>query len=309
MKRDHLLWQPAQSAALRWTDAGAPISKSFDDVYYSQDNGLEESRHVFLQASDLPQRWRNPSCKQFCIGELGFGTGLNFLLTWQAWREMPPPRPDLHFLSIEKYPLTRRDLQRALSAWPTLGALAEQLIVRYPEPLAGQHRLVLEPGVRLDVWWQDAADALSDLAGRGQRLVDAWYLDGFAPNRNEAMWSPQILNAVADLSRCGASVATFTAAGHVKRNLIDAGFKISKVPGYGRKRECLRGVIGAPGMAQVNTDLSPWDIPSYTQGRPASILVIGGGLHDCRCTGGSRYQRHAVGTGRAEFRNYKPPNR
>ncbi|MCB1689126.1 MAG: bifunctional tRNA (5-methylaminomethyl-2-thiouridine)(34)-methyltransferase MnmD/FAD-dependent 5-carboxymethylaminomethyl-2-thiouridine(34) oxidoreductase MnmC [Halioglobus sp.] len=281
MKRDNLPWQPALPATLRWSDSGVPVSSHFDDVYYSQDNGLEESRHVFLAGSELPKRWLVPQCRQFCIGELGFGTGLNFLLTWQAWRALPQPRPDLHFLSIEKHPLVRRDLERALAAWPALGDLAARLLAVYPPPLAGQHRLLLEPGLRLDLWWEDASDALTDLASRGQPFVDAWYLDGFAPARNDAMWSPQVINAVAGLSRPGASFATFTAAGHVKRKLMDAGFNVSKVPGYGRKRECLRGVLEAGVTPEAPPDLSPWDLPHDVQERPDHILVLGGGLAGC----------------------------
>ena len=117
MKRDHLPWRPVQPATVRWTASGAPVATAFDDVYYSQDNGLEESRHVFLQGNDLPQRWHSHPWPHFCIGELGFGTGLNFLLTWQAWRELPASRPDLHYLAIEKHPLSPADLGAALVAW------------------------------------------------------------------------------------------------------------------------------------------------------------------------------------------------
>jgi tRNA 5-methylaminomethyl-2-thiouridine biosynthesis bifunctional protein len=281
MKRDNLPWRPLQTATLRWSDRGVPTSNDFGDVYYSQDNGLEESRHVFLQASSLAERWKTPSCKQFCIAELGFGTGLNFLLTWQAWRDMPLPRPQLHFVSIEKHPLTRRDLARALSAWPSLEHLTGQLLAAYPEPLAGQHRLLLEEGLRLDLWWEDAEDALADLAGREQRLVDAWYLDGFAPSQNEEMWSTSVIDAVAALSRPGATVATFTAAGHVRRKLSAAGFSVSKIPGYGRKRECVRGVMEATAPAAQAAGLSPWDLPNVWLDRPEHVLVLGGGLAGC----------------------------
>jgi tRNA 5-methylaminomethyl-2-thiouridine biosynthesis bifunctional protein len=282
MKRDNLSWRCVQAATLRWSEPGPPVSESFDDVYYSQDNGLEESRHVFLHGNDLPRRWHNHPRRHFCVGELGFGTGLNFLLTWQAWRELPEPRPDLHYLSIEKHPLTRHDLARAIAAWPTLAALANPLLNAYPGLLAGQHRVLLDEGrVRLDLWWEDAAQALPDLAGRDVPLVDAWYLDGFAPSRNAAMWTAQILNAAAALSHPGASLATFTVAGQVRRNLTDAGFQISKVPGYGHKRECLRGMIKKTHPLQTRTERSPWDIPAKALGRPNSALVVGGGLAGC----------------------------
>ncbi len=179
MRAENAPWRPVPGADLQWTPDGDPLSATFGDVYYSRDNGLEESRHVFLAGNDLPQRWRSRAGTGFCIAETGFGTGLNFLLTWQTWRELPPPRPRLHYLAIENFPLRRDDLSRALQAWPALSALAGELLERYPGLLPGEHRLVFEGGqVVLDLWWSDVGDALSDLAGLNRQLVDAWYLDG-----------------------------------------------------------------------------------------------------------------------------------
>lgn len=281
MRRDNLPWRPVQPASLHWDAGGSPVSASFGDVYYSQDNGRAESRHVFLDGNDLLHRWQHHPARHFCIAELGFGTGLNFLLTWQAWRELPAPRPDLHYLSLEKHPLTPGDMARALSAWPELAELAQALLLGYPGLLAGQHRLLLQDGVRLDLWWEDASVALLDMAGRDQPLVDCWYLDGFAPARNETMWSAQIMDTLATLSRPGATFATFTAAGHVRRKLVDAGFTVRKVPGYGRKRECLRGVLAEKGRTSVDSGMSPWDIPQCAADRPGSAVVVGGGLAGC----------------------------
>jgi tRNA 5-methylaminomethyl-2-thiouridine biosynthesis bifunctional protein len=281
MRRDNLPWRPVQPATVNWSEAGAPVSAGFGDVYYSQDNGLAESRHVFLHGNNLPHRWQTHTGRHFCIGELGFGTGLNFLLTWQAWQALPAPRPDLHYVSIEKHPLTRSDLARALSLWPELANLAGALLPVYPGLLAGQHRILLQDGVRLDLWWEDATDALLDIAGRNQPLVDAWYLDGFAPARNETMWSAQVINTLAKLSHADATFATFTAAGHVRRKLMDAGFTVSKVAGYGRKRECLRGVLKPKNATKADTTLSPWDLVEWPQDRPQSALIVGGGLAGC----------------------------
>jgi len=281
MKRDNLPWRPVQPAAVHWDAEGAPSSVSFGDVYYSQDDGLAESHHVFLSGNDLPARWQTYSNRHFCVGELGFGTGLNFLLTWRAWQALPTPRPDLHYVSIEKYPLTRNDLARALSLWPELAEHAQALLAAYPGLLAGQHRVLLEDGVRLDLWWEDATDALLDMAGRGQPLVDAWYLDGFAPARNETMWSAELIDSLAKLSRPAATFATFTAAGHVRRKLMDAGFTVSKVAGYGRKRECLCGVLENKITTAATSTLSPWDLPDCSPRRPHSAIVVGGGLAGC----------------------------
>jgi len=282
MKRANTPWRPVTAAEVGWTATGDPRSLAFGDVYYSRDSGLEESRFVFLQGNDLPGRWRDWPTRRFCIAETGFGTGLNFLLTWQAWRTAPAERPDLHYLALEKYPMARQDMARALAAWPELAALARQLLDHYPGLVPGQHRLLLEGGrVTLDLWWEDVADAMPDLASRGLPLVDAWYLDGFAPARNEAMWRPEILDAVAWLSRPGASFATFTAAGRVRRQLAGAGFNVARVPGYGHKRECLRGQLGRAAAPTPAPGDTPWDVPAATGGMPERALVLGGGLAGC----------------------------
>ncbi|MEZ5571557.1 MAG: bifunctional tRNA (5-methylaminomethyl-2-thiouridine)(34)-methyltransferase MnmD/FAD-dependent 5-carboxymethylaminomethyl-2-thiouridine(34) oxidoreductase MnmC [Halioglobus sp.] len=275
-------WRPVQGAALHWNDSGAPVSDTFADVYYSQDNGLEESRHVFLLGNDLPRRWRDHDLPHFCVGELGFGTGLNFLLTWQAWREHTLPRPDLHYVSIEKHPLTREDLARALAQWPVLQTLAQPLLEAYPGLLPGQHRILFDEGrVRLDLWWEDAGAVLPDMASTEQALVDAWYLDGFAPARNESMWTPALLAAVAMLSRPQASCATFTAAGQVRRTLAEVGFHVTKVPGYGRKRESLRAVYTGTAATKASDKRMPWDLPAAASARPDHVLVLGAGLAGC----------------------------
>lgn len=283
MNRSNTPWQPVTAASLEWTEEGAPRSLNFGDIYYSRDNGLEESRYVFLQGNGLPERWHSWPTGRFCIGETGFGTGLNFLLTWQVWQNTPEPRPDLHYLSVEKYPLARADLERALALWPALAPLARELLEHYPGLLPGQHRLLLEQGrVTLDLWWEDVADALPDLAGRAQPLVDAWYLDGFAPAQNEDMWQATVLNAMTGLSRPGATFSTFTAAGQVRRQLASAGFAVSKVAGYGRKRECLRGALAAGGSAPYPIAEPAWDLDSAGPNSPPErILVLGAGLAGC----------------------------
>lgn len=282
MKRYNTPWQPVVAGAVEWTDEGAPRSIRFDDVYYSRDNGLAESDFVFLQGNQLPSRWQNWNSRRFYIAETGFGTGLNFLLTWQAWQAAEQPRPDLHYLSIEKYPLSTQNIAKALAAWPELRPLAEQLLAQYPGLLPGQHRLLLEQGkVTLDLWWEDVADALPDLASHRRPFVDAWYLDGFAPARNETMWHGEVLDAVAALSRPNASFSTFTAAGHVRRHLVKAGFTVEKVAGYGSKRECLRGRMQLPATRAPAIAETPWDVPDAYTSSPGHALVIGAGLAGC----------------------------
>ncbi|TGD76027.1 bifunctional tRNA (5-methylaminomethyl-2-thiouridine)(34)-methyltransferase MnmD/FAD-dependent 5-carboxymethylaminomethyl-2-thiouridine(34) oxidoreductase MnmC [Mangrovimicrobium sediminis] len=280
VNRDNTPWGPTPAADLQWTAAGEPWSGRFQDIYFSREDGAAESRHVFLAGNQLPQRWQDWPGERFCIAETGFGTGLNFLLTWQAWRTLPTPRPRLHYISVERYPLAREELQRALVAWPDLGELAAALIAYWPGRLPGQHRLVLEDGaVLLDLWWEDVAQALPDLASHGPQ-VDAWYLDGFAPARNEAMWSATLFPAIAALSRPGTTCATFTAAGEVRRGLAAAGFDMHKFPGYGRKRESLGGVLSSAAPAPP-LRATPWDLPDTPTDPAASALVLGAGLAGC----------------------------
>lgn len=295
MQRDNQPWQAMPAPRLQWSDAGVPGSSDFGDIYFSREDGLAESRYVFLEGNGLPGRWASHARDEFVIAETGFGTGLNFLLTWQAWAGQPRTRPRLHYLAVEQYPLRRTDLERALAAWPALSPFATELLEQYPPPVPGCHRLCLAGGaITLDLWWAEAEDALAELDAHGRRWVDAWYLDGFAPARNAAMWSEPLLQRVGALSRAGATVATFTAAGAVRRALQVAGFSMRKGPGFGRKRERLLGSHGtttavadattADAARGANRPLptgTPWDIPAHTAPAPRSALVIGAGLAGC----------------------------
>jgi tRNA 5-methylaminomethyl-2-thiouridine biosynthesis bifunctional protein len=285
INRNNQVWQPTPAAALDWVSANTPGSTEFSDVYYSPENGQAESRYVFIDGSALPERWRTHPRRCFTICEAGFGTGLNFLLTWKAWRESGFPRPQLHYVAIEKYPLCAADLARALGAWPELADSATRLLANYPGRRPGQHRLVFADGqILLDLWWEDISATLFDLAGREQAWVDAWYLDGFAPARNGSMWQQENFQAMAALSLPLATVATFTAAGAVRRGLAEAGFSVHKVTGYGRKRENLRAQLpaGASGSRTwPSPRQTPWDLAVQRQAAPASALVVGAGLAGC----------------------------
>lgn len=281
MRRDNQPWQPMPRAALTWTESGTPGSAEFGDIYYSRDDGLAESRFVFLAGNDLPARWGGHPRPAFVVAETGFGTGLNFLLTWQAWARAAGPRPALHFVSVEQFPLRREELARALAPWTELADYSGQLLESYPEPIPGVHRLVLAGGaITLDLWWAEAGEALANMRERGLPLVDAWYLDGFAPARNAAMWAPALLQNLGGLSRPGATLATFTAAGAVRRALQAAGFAMRKAPGFGRKRERLLGTLDQAPPRPAPT-ASPWDLPGRFESPPRSALVIGAGLAGC----------------------------
>jgi tRNA 5-methylaminomethyl-2-thiouridine biosynthesis bifunctional protein len=281
MNRSNTSWRPMQIADLDWSSGTAPRSSNFGDFYYSTDGGLQESDYVFLQGNQLPDRWDKHDHPVFCIVETGFGTGLNFLLTWSAWQACPAPRPRLHYISVEKHPLGKSDLARALASWSTLAENANHLLDRYPDPVPGQHRIILAQGdLILDLWWEDVTDAISDMASREQQTVDAWYLDGFSPARNKTMWQDALFSGMATASRLGSTFATFTAASNVRRGLEEVGFKVEKAPGFGQKRECLRGSLDVTSPPPVHTD-TPWDIPHRRSHAPTSALVIGAGLAGC----------------------------
>jgi tRNA 5-methylaminomethyl-2-thiouridine biosynthesis bifunctional protein len=255
---------------LDWKD-GQPFSNRYGDVYFSADSGLEETRHVFLQGNDLSERFAalRPG-EVFTLAETGFGTGLNFLCTWQLFLKVAPPETTLDFFSIEKYPLRDNELQAVLDIWPELGGLSQCLRERWRRRVHGWNRWVFAEGrIRLTLAIIDVADALWKLPGgfAGQGRVDAWFLDGFSPAKNPEMWSPEVFAAIAQASRPGATLATYSSAGWVRRGLAEAGFVMEKTTGFGRKREMLRGALG--GEAATETAL------------PRTAIVVGGGLAGC----------------------------
>lgn len=264
-------------ARLDWNEAGTPVSSEFGDVYFSNDNGLAETRYVFLQQNRLPARFLHHDRDTFVIGETGFGTGLNFLATMAAFLEQAPQTGNgsrLHFISFEKYPLTQSDLRKALAAWPELSSLSQDLIAQWPIPVSGCHRLIFAGGrIRLDLWLGDIKDMMPQLPHHAEGLVDAWYLDGFSPAKNPEMWTQALFDGLARLARPAATIATFTCAGFVRRGLIEAGFAMKKVKGHGSKREML---AGDRTDKQPQQTIAPWY--ARPAGRDGEVLIIGGGI-------------------------------
>ncbi|MFD3302382.1 bifunctional tRNA (5-methylaminomethyl-2-thiouridine)(34)-methyltransferase MnmD/FAD-dependent 5-carboxymethylaminomethyl-2-thiouridine(34) oxidoreductase MnmC [Aquipseudomonas alcaligenes] len=261
-------------AQLDWNDQGQPLSRQFGDVYFSRDDGLGETRHVFLAGNDLPARFAAlPAGARLVIGETGFGTGLNFLCAWQLFDQLAPADACLHFVSVEKYPLTAADLQRALALWPELAPWSGQLLEQYRAIHPGFQRLVLDGGrVVLTLLIGDALQMLPQLDAR----IEVWFLDGFAPDKNPQMWTPPLFQELARLSAPGASLATFTSKGTVRRDLIEAGFAMRRAPGYGKKWEILCGSFEGHAPAAEK----PWHArPPRPEAREA--LVIGAGLAGC----------------------------
>lgn len=221
--------------SISWETDNTPRSSLFDDTFHSRGNGQAETAYVFMDGNGLPERWINT--RNFSIGELGFGTGLNFLETWRHWIDVRSPSQQLVFTSFEAYPISANDMTRALAPWATLKPLCEPLVSRW----RGLQTLPV-------LWQMDEQTGLQVIPGKAEvalarwdGLVDAWYLDGFSPARNPDMWSPDLMQQVYDHTVANGSFATYTAATQVRRNLEAAGFTVIKRRGCAGKREMLLG--------------------------------------------------------------------
>ena len=274
-----------QTAELDWEivdDIEIPISKQFGDVYFSKDNGLLETRHVFLNGNDLTERLSQLHDYQyFCVGETGFGTGLNILTLWQLWQQVRlDNHSHLHVVSVEKFPLNKADLIRALNVWTELNPLAEKLIQQYPLPIAGCHRLSFpEERFSIDLWLGDAQDIFPTIPKT--QTVNAWFLDGFAPSCNPDMWQANVLDHMVRLSDFGTTFASFSVAGVLKRGLKQHGIQISRPRGFGHKREMLKAIWLDTSQTETQSQDSETTIaapPKSETSKQRKIAIIGAGI-------------------------------
>lgn len=245
----------------------APYSEAFGDIYFNPTHGLAETEYVFLKANRLEERFIEK--KRFVIGELGFGTGLNFLATLKLWQDLPHPKAELHYFSIEKHPLTLAELQQAHALFPKLAPQAKLLQSQYPPILPGFHIVRVSTWVTLYLLIGDVAEKLPELEGP----IDAWFLDGFAPKHNPDMWSPFVLETLAKRSDLNTTLSTFSAAGTLRKNLEQIGFQVHKIKGFGIKKEMITACFTNSYISPIR----PW------LARPASlsgkkIAILGAGL-------------------------------
>lgn len=251
-------YQQLVPAQLAFNMAGVPYAPAFDDVYHSVDGGLEQAQHVFLAGNGMPQAWRGR--EQFIVLETGFGLGLNFLATWQAWRDDPLRCTRLHFVSVEKHPFSRDDLAHLHRRWPQLAAFANELQTQWPLLTPGMHRLLLENGrVTLTLLFGDAVTQMRKLSVQ----ADALYLDGFAPVKNPELWDKQLLKTVTRLCKPGATLATWSVSAGVRAALGSQRWTLQKRPGFGSKRDMLCG--------RLFGNSAPTSAPGHT-------IVIGAGI-------------------------------
>ena len=267
---------------LSFTPDGIPYSEQFDDIYFDRESGYQQSEQIFICGNHIRERLKQNHDK-FVIAETGFGTGLNFLLTLQAYQKLQQENDKhqcskLHFISIEKYPLTKTQLEKSLQALPQLKKYSSLLLEQYPsfgatEPPIEEFSLsFFNDQITLHVIINDAAIGLSKIKTVKNGLIDAWYLDGFSPAKNPEMWSNALFEQIGRLSKQQASISTFTVAGFVKRQLQKIGFRVQKKFYVGNKQEMLTGVFQQDPNTNKGYQLRPNII------KPQQVSIIGGGI-------------------------------
>lgn len=251
--------------SIDWSDQGNPISSGFDDVYYSRQNGLQETDLVFLKGNNLPEAWQGKS--QFTIAETGFGTGLNFLAAWRLFEQTAQDGERLDFISVEQFPIPKDQLAKALGIWR--GEIDDHYIDRllavYPMRIPGFHRLWITDRVTLTLIFDEALRGFKQLTCP----VDAWFLDGFAPKKNPDMWNSDLYSEIARLSHSETTLGSFTAVGHVRRGLAAVGFTVKRAKGYGYKYHRTVGKFDGP--------------PKQITAKPKSVTIIGAGIAGAAC--------------------------
>lgn len=282
-----------QHAKIHFNEENTPVSDKFDDVYFSNQDGLAETHYVFLEGNQLWERWVNYQEAHFVIAETGFGTGLNFFAVTTLFREFRQKHPDsplkrLYFTSFEKYPLPLDALQQAHLAYPQFSHLAQHLQQNWLNPIQGCYRFHFDE-TTLDLWFGDVAENLPQLGDYMNGKIDAWFLDGFAPSKNPDMWNEQLYQQMFRFTKPQGTFATFTAASAVRKSLENAGFDITKRKGFGKKRECLSGQKTHEKLTALST---PWFHSQPANLKEQDIAIIGGGIASL-CTAISVVKRGA----------------
>ena len=282
-----------QHAKIHFNQENTPVSDKFDDVYFSNQDGLAETHYVFLEGNLLWERWIHYQEAHFVIAETGFGTGLNFFAVTTLFREFRQKYPDsplkrLYFISFEKYPLPLDALQQAHLAYPQFSHLAEHLQQHCLNPIQGCYRFHFDE-TTLDLWFGDVAENLPQLGDYMNNKIDAWFLDGFAPSKNPDMWNEQLYQQMFRFTKPQGTFATFTAASAVRKGLENAGFSITKRKGFGKKRECLSGQKTHEKLTALT---APWFHSQSANLNEQDIAIIGGGIASL-CTAISLVKRGA----------------
>ncbi|WP_223670447.1 tRNA (5-methylaminomethyl-2-thiouridine)(34)-methyltransferase MnmD [Kangiella shandongensis] len=273
----------------------APYSAVFDDIYFNPEDGVAESDYVFLQGNDLEERFtaihKNEQPGPFHIFETGFGTGLNFLLTAKLWQQTQQKKSqaELHFWSVEQFPISPDDLKNIYQLLGVESELSHSLLEQYPDAMPGVHSIAVAPNITLHLLLYPLSKALREIALPNGFAFDAWFMDGFAPSKNPDMWAKNLLHFMALYSASGTTLATFTVAAAIRKQLPHYGFQIEKRPGFGRKREMLTAMFSDKELSQPKPTLADDFIQPRT--KPHKVAVIGAGLAGCA----TAYQLHQQG--------------
>jgi tRNA 5-methylaminomethyl-2-thiouridine biosynthesis bifunctional protein len=271
-----------QKPTVSFKQHGSPYSEQFDDIYFDSESGYQQSEQIFILGSNIYNRIKQET-SLFVIGETGFGTGLNFLLTLQAYHKLQQEigstnLTKLNFISVEKYPLTKTQLTKALQALPQLKHFADMLLAQYPNFDVEDNKTTeissyfFDDQVSLKIIIDDAATALKKIVSTKNGLVDAWYLDGFSPAKNPHMWSESLFEQIGRLSKPQASITTFTVAGFVKRQMQQVGFRTQKKSYIGEKHEMLTGIFQQNPESDKGYQLRSLIV------KPQQVSIIGGGI-------------------------------
>lgn len=240
-------------------------SDKFDDFYFNSDSPVGESRYVF--ASVLDENWEQKN--DFIVAEAGFGIGRNFLTLCEKFKNSGKK---LHFVSIEKYPFKKNELKEIYEKFGEFDGFWQKLVKKYPKYLNnGINRINFSKNIILDLCIGDVNDILNEL----EFMADIWFLDGFSPAKNQDMWSENVIKKIANLTKLGGKIATYTSAKSVSNALEMAGFEIHKLKGFGKKRQMLRAVkiknddfIANSYFARFQSNIK----------ENANILIIGAGI-------------------------------
>lgn len=281
-------WLKADRSQLDDSDSNnqlAPYSAVFDDIYFNPEDGVAESDYVFLQGNDLEERFaeihKSRKAKPFHIFETGFGTGLNFLLTAKLWQQtqQEESQAELHFWSVEQFPISPDDLKTIYRILDVESEFSQTLIEQYPDALPGVYSLLVGHNITLHLLFYPLDKALKEIALPSDFAFDAWFMDGFAPSKNPDMWAKSLLHFMALYSTAGTTLATFTVAAAIRKQLPHYGFQIAKRPGFGRKREMLTAKFTEKQLSTPKPTLADDYIQPRTQ--PHKVAVIGAGLAGC----------------------------
>lgn len=234
-----------------------PINRDFGDSYYSKSGGLDETKEVFINACRLKEKIKNQDL--IIIGELGFGTGLNFLVVYDLWRKIKRPNGILHFYTFEKFLMRKEEAQKALSKWPELSELTQELIDNWPIHKTGCERIWFNNNIALNIIIGDANETILEQNFH----ADAWFLDGFAPRSNQDLWNIELFSNIKKLCKPNARLGTYSVAQIVRNSLEVNGFNFQKCKGFGTKRERLE--------AWLEGEFNEIE-------RPQSCVIIGRGI-------------------------------